>query len=234
MRAASDKDLDYLQMQWTGAVKAWVVSAVHNCVTPSPSNSISTSTSSSTSISASISPTDPSHPLYRTAKPLLPLSLRRNDLPNFPVPLGISCPPSQYKPAAIAEAKQRIEVFDSGESKGDIHTVYGLLPRLISMLAKARSISKLEFSAPKQCARSADVAFCKAFKLISEESRCFLLRGIVHSIDNCLSGDATYDDGGSDDSAHFAPVSSLEELQDFVQVKLVRCRSYWMEMYLYL
>lgn len=89
------------------------------------------------------------------------------------------------------------------------------------MLAKARSISKLEFSAPKQCARSADGAFCKAFKLLSEESRCFLLRGIVHSIDNCLSGDATYDDRGSDDSAHFAPVNSLEELQDFVQVKII-------------
>ena len=223
VRAASDKDLDYLETQWTGAVTAWVVGAVHNCVTPSSGNSISTSTSnsSSTSTSASISPTNPSHPLHGTTKPLLPLSLRKHDLPNFPVPLGISCPPSQCKPAAIAEAKQHTEVFENSESKGDIYTVYGLLPRLISMLAKARSISKLEFSAPKQCARSADGAFCKAFKLLSEESRCFLLRGIVHSIDNCLSGDATYDDRGSDDSAHFAPVNSLEELQDFVQVKII-------------
>jgi hypothetical protein len=222
VRAASDKDLDYLEMQWTGAVTAWVVGAVHNCVTPSPTNSISTSTSSSTSTPASISPTDPSHPLHGTAKPLIPLSPRKHDLPNFPVPLNISCPPSQCRPAAVAEAKQHIEVFDIGESKGDIYTMYGLLPRLISMLAKARSISKLEFSAPKQCARSADVAFCKAFKLISEESRCFLLRGIVRSIDDCLSGDATYDDRGSDDSAHLAPVSSLEELQDFVQVKIIK------------
>ena len=230
VRSASDKDLDYLEMLWTGAVTAWVVGTVHNCDaalsnTTSTSNSTSTSTSTSTSSTSTISMTDPSHPFHDTMKTLSSIPVRKHDYPSFCDPLGTMDPLPSCKDIRKTGAKVNTGISGSIQAKGVYYTVYGLLPRLISMLAKARSISKLEFSAPKQCARSADVAFCKAFKLISEESRCFLLRAIVHSIDHCLAGDAKYEDrGGSDDSALFAPVSSLEDLQDFLQVMRHRTR----------
>ena len=212
VRSASDKDLDYLETLWTGAVTAWVVGTVHNC---DAAFSDTTSTSSTSSM------TDPSHPLHDTTKTLSSIPVRKHDYPSFCDPLETMDPLPSCKDIRKTGANVNTGISGSIQAKGDYYTVYGLLPRLISMLAKARSISKLEFSAPKQCARSADVAFCKAFKLISEESRCFLLRAIVHLIDNCLAGDAKalYDDmGGSDDSALFVPVSSLEDLQDFLQV----------------
>ena len=210
VRSASDKDLDYLETLWTGAVIAWVLGTVHHCVTAFPTSLSTTTTSAST--------TDPSHPLYDNKKQLSSLSVSKDDSPYSSVPFGNLDSSIPCKTVTAAEMKLNVGISVKEKAKGDPYTIYGLLPRLISMLAKARSISKLEFSAPKQCARSADVAFCKAFKLISEESRCFLLRAIVHSIDDCLSGDSKNEDMGSDDSALFPPVGSLEELQDFVQV----------------
>jgi hypothetical protein len=89
-----------------------------------------------------------------------------------------------------------------------------LLDRLVFMLNKARAISELEFNVVYQCKRCAETAFSKAFEDIPEESLRSLSLAMALSVSSRLADSVTYLRPNNSSS------SSLEEVLDFIQVRL--------------
>jgi hypothetical protein len=201
-RSASETDLDLLEVMWTNAISAWVVSAVQKHTTsPNASRATSYSRHSSSEIEQG-EELDSSDSEMKSESPAISSDNRT---------------PLTAQELLEAQGLSPCGLFSADTDNEESSTLL-LLHRLVSMLGKARSISSLEFNTRQRCTLSADVAFRNAFSELSEHTRHSLLRAMVHSVDSRLVPDYLTDSSPRQDSPSGRP-NKMEELLDFIQVR---------------
>jgi hypothetical protein len=202
IRSASETDLDLLEVMWTNAISAWVVSAVQKHTTsPNALRATSYNRHSSSEIEHG-EELDSSDSEMKSESPAISSDNRT---------------PLTAQELREAQGLSPCGLFSVDTDSEESSTLL-LLHRLVSMLGKARSISSLEFNTRQRCTLSADVAFRNAFSELSENTRHSLLRAMVHSVDSRHVPDYLTDCSPRQDSPSGRP-NKMEELLDFIQVR---------------